>query len=438
MKSEVNMVFKRNAYVRRLMSSRDNGFVKIITGVRRCGKSYLLFNLFKKRLVQDGVRRENIIEVKLDEGRNEKLRNPRALEEFVRRFVRSKRERYYAFIDEIQYCYEVPLADNPKIMFTFYDTLNGLMKIGNLDIYVTGSNSRLLSKDVATHFRDRGEEVQVHPLTFAEVHEAFKGDIYREWMSYLTFGGMPGALLKNTEEEKRRYLAGLFKTTYLRDIVERYNLKDDYALGRTVDIAASVAGSLTNPTKLAHAMQNELGVRISIPTVKNYLGYLEDAFLFRKADRFDVKGKRYLDYPAKYYAEDVGLRNARLNFRQIEPDHLMENVIFSELVARGADVDVGVVDTEVVKDGVRHRRQLEIDFIVNLGLGKIYIQSAYAMNSERKKSQETASLEKSGDSFRKLVVLGVPQPKYTDDNGITYVGVMDFLLDPSVLNALIA
>ena len=211
------MVFKRNAYVRRLMSSRNNGFVKIITGVRRCGKSYLLFNLFKKRLIQDGVGRERIIEVKLDEGRNEKLHNPRSLEAFVRRSVRSRRERYYAFIDEIQYCYEVPLEDNPKIMFTFYDTLNGLMKIGNLDIYVTGSNSRLLSKDVATHFRDRGEEVQVHPLTFAEVHEAFKGDVYREWMSYLTFGGMPGALLKNTDDEKRRYLAGLFRTTYLRD-----------------------------------------------------------------------------------------------------------------------------------------------------------------------------------------------------------------------------
>lgn len=265
------MVFKRNAYIERLMSSRNNGFVKIITGARRCGKSYLLFNLFKKRLAKEGVQTSHIIEVKLDEGRNERLRNPRTLESFVREAIKSRRERYYAFIDEIQYCYEVPLEGNPEIKFTFYDTLNGLLKIDNLDIYVSGSNSRLLSKDVATQFRDRGEEVQVHPLTFAEVHEAFKGDLYREWMEYLTFGGMPGALLKKTDIEKQRYLSGLFKTTYLRDIVERYNLNDDYALGRTVDIVASVAGSLTNPTKLAHAMQTELGVRISIPTVKNYL-----------------------------------------------------------------------------------------------------------------------------------------------------------------------
>lgn len=431
------MIFRREKYLEMLESRMDNGFVKIITGVRRCGKSYLLFRLFKQRLLERGVREDRIIEVKLDEGRNERLRNPRTLEEFVRRQVRSKRNRYYAFLDEIQYCYEIPLKGNPEIMFTFYDTLNGLMQIENLDIYVTGSNSKLLSKDVATHFRDRGDEIQVHPLMFAEVHEAFGGDSYREWTEYLTYGGMPGALLKKSEVEKRRYLSGLFERTYLKDIVERYRLKDDFALGKTVEIVSSVVGSLTNPSKLTHAMQNELGIRISIPTVKSYLDYLTDSFLFRKADRYDVKGKRYLDYPSKYYAEDVGLRNARLNFRQTELDHLMENVIYNELIARGANVDVGVVETEIAEGGKRRHAQLEIDFVVNLGLNKIYIQSAYALGSERKKTQETASLERSGDSFRKIVVVGVPQPKYTDERGITYIGIMDFLLDQTFLDGLL-
>ena len=311
------------------------------------------------------------------------------------------------------------------------------MKIPNLDIYVTGANSKMLSKDVATQFRDRGDVVEVHPLTFAEYQEAIKGDAYRNWNEYLVYGGMPEAVLKKTHEEKAAYLSGLFASTYLKDIVERYKLRDDYALGRTVEVVASVAGSLTNPTKLAHAMQNELGVRISIPTVKNYLEYLTDSFLFRKAERYDVKGRRYLDYPSKYYAEDVGLRNARLNFRQTEVDHLMENVIYNELIARGANVDVGVVDTREVVNGTQVRKQLEIDFIVNLGMNKVYIQSAYALGSEHKRTQEIASLERSGDSFRKVVVVGVPQPKYTDEKGITYVGVMDFLLDPSVLDGLL-
>ena len=430
------MVFKREKYLQRLLSRKGNGFVKIITGVRRCGKSYLLFKLFKKLLMKSGVTATQFIEIELDDDKNENLRDPRKLSAYVRGKVRGK-SAYYLFIDEIQFCRAVPLPDNPEEKLTFYDVLNGLMKIRNLDIYVTGSNSRMLSKDVATHFRDRGDVVQIHPLTFAEYHEAVRGDVYRDWNEYLVYGGMPEAVLKKTHEEKAAYLSGLFASTYLKDIVERYKLRDDYAFGRTLEIVSSVAGSLTNPTKLTHAMQTELGVRISIPTVKNYLEYLTDSFLFRRADRYDVKGKRYLDYPAKYYAEDVGLRNARLNFRQTEVDHLMENVIYNELIARGANVDVGVVETREVVNGVQVRKQLEIDFVVNLGLSKIYIQSAYALGTARKKDQETASLERSGDSFRKIVVVGVPQPKYTDEMGITYIGVMDFLLDPTVLDGLL-
>jgi len=427
------MIFDREAYLEKLLARKGNGFVKVITGVRRCGKSFLLFKLYKKRLLKSGMKADQFIEVALDDDRNERLRDPRALSAHVRGLVKGNRA-YCLFVDEIQLCREVPLADGSDGKLTFYDVLNGLMKLPKLDIYVTGSNSRMLSKDVATHFRDRGDVVQLHPLTFSEYHAAVKGDAYRDWNDYLVYGGMPEVILKKTPEEKSAYLTGLFESTYLRDIVERYGLRDDYALGRTVDVVSSVAGSLTNPTKLAHAMQNELSVRISIPTVKNYLEYLVDSFLFRKADRYDVKGRRYLDYPSKYYAEDVGLRNARLNFRQTEVDHLMENVIYNELIARGANVDVGVVEAREMTDGCQVRKQYEIDFVVNLGSGKVYIQSAYALPTDRKRSQETASLERSGDSFRKVVVVGTPQPRYTDDRGITYIGIMDFLLDPSVLN----
>jgi len=428
--------FDRTIYLDRLLARKGNGFVKIITGLRRCGKSYLLFKLFKKRLLKSGVPASHIIEVALDDDANESLRDPRALSGYVRSKV-GKRGAYFLFVDEIQLCGESQSEAKGGAKLTFYDVLNGLMKLPNLDIYVTGSNSRMLSKDVATHFRDRGDVVQVHPLTFAEYHAAIRGDVYRDWNDYLVYGGMPEAVLKKTPEEKASYLTELFERTYLSDIVERYRLRDDYALGRTIDVVSSVVGSLTNPTKLAHAMQNELGVRISIPTVKNYLSYLEDSFLLRKAERYDVKGRRYLDYPSKYYAEDVGLRNARLNFRQTEVDHLMENVLYNELVVRGARVDVGVVEARETVDGRQVRKQYEIDFIVNLGMGKIYLQSAYALTTERKRAQETASLEKSGDSFRKVVVTGVPQPKYTDGSGITYVSIMDMLLDPVVLDDLL-
>lgn len=427
------MIFERKAYLEKLLARRGNGFVKVITGVRRCGKSFLLFKLYKKQLMKAGMKADQFIEVALDDDRNERLRDPRALSAHVRGLVKGNRASCL-FIDEIQLCREVPLADGSDGKLTFYDVLNGLMKLPKLDIYVTGSNSRMLSKDVATHFRDRGDVVQLHPLTFSEYHAAVKGDVYRDWNDYLVYGGMPEAVLKKTPEEKSAYLAGLFESTYLRDIVERHGLRDDYALERTVDVVSSVVGSLTNPTRLAHAMQNELSVRISIPTVKNYLEYLVDSFLFRKADRYDVKGRRYLDYPSKYYAEDVGLRNARLNFRQTEVDHLMENVIYNELIVRGANVDVGVVEVREMTDGRQVRKQYEIDFVVNLGRGKVYIQSAYALPTDRKRAQETSSLERSGDSFRKVVVVGTPQPKYTDDKGIAYIGVMDFLLDPSVLD----
>ena len=432
------MEFARKMYLERIIAARGNGFIKIITGARRCGKSYLLFTLYKRRLLTEGVAAENIIDIALDDNVNEKLRNPRDLSAYIRERLKVTKGERYLFIDEIQFCRKEPVEGHPDEFITFYDVLNGIQKIKGVDIYVTGSNSKLLSKDIATEFRDRGEEIQVHPLSFAEVYEAFGGDRYVAWDNYLVYGGMPGALLKKTDEEKRKYLTALFQKTYLKDIVDRHNLKDDYALGKTADIVSSVVGSLTNPTKLAHAMQNELKVRISIPTVKSYLDYLVDSFLFSKAERYDVKGKRYLDYPSKYYAEDVGLRNARLSFRQIEPDFLMENVIYNELRARGCAVDVGVVEHWETAAGERKRKALEIDFIVNLGMTKVYIQSAFALGTERKRNQETASLRFSGDSFRKVVLVGSVQPRYTDDHGISYVNVLDFLLDEKVQQELLS
>lgn len=427
------MLFPRRQYVEMLDRRRGNGFVKIITGIRRCGKSFLLFNLFRRHLEQDGTKASQFIEIILDDERFEALRNPRELAAYIRRKVKIGAGPHYVFIDEIQYCCEVPSTADPNVKITFYDVLNGLLRMKDVDVYVTGSNSRLLASDIATNFRDRGDVVRIHPLSFGEVFETVGGRETVSWNNYLLYGGMPGAVLKENADERMNYLTSLYRTVYLADLVERHCLKDDYALGKTVDVISSAVGSLTNPTRLSNSLQTVLGVKTSIPTVKKYLDILTDAYLFSRAERYNVKGRRYLDFPSKYYAEDVGLRNARLGWRQGEPTHLMENVIYNELVRGGAKVDVGVVDNDVLVNGKRNRSPLEIDFVVNAGMERIYVQSAYAIPDAEKRNQETMPLRKIGDGFRKVVIVGGSEPFRIDENGIAFVGVIDFLLEPDVL-----
>ena len=338
------MTIKRDLYLGKLISAKHDGFVKIITGIRRCGKSFLLTKLFRRHLVESGVPSSRIIMVDLDDDKNERLRDPRRLSEWVRRRIRSKASRYYLFIDEIQMCEEVPIVvEGSETKLTFYDVLNGLLKYPRLDIYVTGSNSKMLSSDIATNFRDRGEEIRLHPLSFAEFRQVVKKDEYSAFREYLVYGGMPLCVLKRTESEKRLYLKSLFEKVYLKDVVEHNNVRDRSVLESILDLLSSSVGSLTNSNKLAQQLNSQQGLKTNSPTVTRQIGYLRDAFLFSKVDRYDVQGKRYLDYPSKFYCEDVGLRNVRLNFREFEDAHLMENVIYNELVARGYAVDVGVV-----------------------------------------------------------------------------------------------
>ncbi|MBR0272713.1 MAG: ATP-binding protein [Bacteroidaceae bacterium] len=433
------MVIQREQYVSDLLSKRWNGKVKIITGIRRCGKSFLLSVLYKDHLLKEGVAKDSFVELALDKKAHMKYRNPNVLYEYVLRRTQDVSKRYYVFIDEIQLSYKVknddvdenlvPEEDRDMLYTTFYDILNDLMGRSNLDIYITGSNSKMLSKDIVTNFRDRGSEVKVYPLSFKEfysISEMEKADALEE---YLTYGGMPLAVLEKDETEKRKYLKGLHKRVYIKDIVERYKLKDDEVLEALIDALSSAVGSLTNPHNLANAASSLMKRNTSDHTIKNYLDYLEDAYLFVSAKRYDIKGKRYFENTLKYYSMDTGLRNAKLNFRQQEKSHLMENMIFIELIRRGYSVDVGVVELTIVKDGKKQQSQYEIDFIVNTGREKVYIQSALNVDTETKKSQETYSLKNSGDFFRKIVIVDGNTKPWTDEDGIMYVGVIPFLLD---------
>ena len=426
-------------YLDRLIEAKGDGFVKIVTGVRRCGKSYLLFRLFKNHLVKSGVRRDSIIEIALDKKKDAMLRDPDALYAHLQKRLRASRGRVYVFIDEIQECRRpkpgvIETEDERKARENeFYDILNELRDDRNVDLYVTGSNSRLLVDDVATQFRGRGRNIQVNPLTFSEFYSAVGGDKSDAWSQYLVFGGMPELLSFKTDVAKREYLEGLFKTIYFRDIVERCNLPNDFYLSNVNDVLMSATGSLTNPTKLANHIGTILGRKPDPHTIRRYIEFLTNAYLFRKAERYDIKGRSYLDFPSKYYPVDIGLRNARLNFRQVESDRLMECAIYNELIARGASVDVGMLEIETRKDGQRTKSQLEIDFIVNLGMKRVYIQSAYRMPSEEKVAQETRGLRKIPDAFSKLVVVDGNQPFYTDENGISHVGLMEFILNRDIL-----
>jgi len=433
------MVISRNDYVEQLHAKSWNGKVKIITGLRRSGKSYLLSHLYKQFLLDKGVKANCFVEIDLENPSHAVYRNPKTLYEYVLSQCKDKRRKYYVFIDEIQRSYkiknadvdesQVPEEDRDQLYITFYDILNGLRTQPNMDIYVTGSNSKMLSKDIVTYFRDRGSEIKVYPLSFAEFY-AFAGLEKADALEqYLAFGGMPLAVLESNENEKRKYLIDLHKNVYIKDIVERYRLKDDVVIDALTNAIYSAVGSMSNPHKLAKTIKTVMSLETTDPTIKNYLGYLEDAYLVASAERYDIKGKRYFENIKKYYAMDLGLRNARLNFRQQERSHLMENMIFNELIRRGHRVDVGVVEVERVVNGKRQQSQYEIDFVVNTGKEKMYIQSALNIDTVEKKQQETFSLHHTRDSFRKMVVLDGNASPWTDEDGVMYVGVIPFLLD---------
>lgn len=417
--------------------------MKTITGPRRAGKSYLLFVIFKQHLKSTGITDQQIIEVALDRGNQMVLRNPNELEKYIKSHISDESAKHYVFIDEIQLSVKVknPLMDETVIAeedrdlayITFYDVLNGLLGNPNIDIYVTGSNSRMLSKDIATNFRGRSCEIRVFPLCFSEFLSYSQLDKYDAWNQYMTYGGMPQVVLDDSSKSKSDYLFDLMKNVYQKDIVDRYNLRDDYVLENLVKILFSSIGSLTNPHKLVNILSSVLNVRTTDATIKSLLDYLEDAFVFEKAERFNVKGKSYLSSPFKYYATDVGLRNVFLGFRQQEKTHLMENIIYNELILRGYSVDVGIVTLNQRNEGKLQQSQHEIDFVVNTGFQKIYIQSAFSIEDSQKRQTEILPLRKTGDFFEKIVITDGNQEAWRDEEGIMYVGVIPFLLNKNIL-----
>lgn len=431
------MEYERKQYLEQLIKKKDNGRVKVITGLRRSGKSYLLFNLFRNNLMETGVGEDQIIALALDEIDNAKYRNPFELNKYVKERILDKTKRYYIFLDEIQFVSTVPnpYVDDPEAKLTFIDVVLGLMKIPNADVYVTGSNSKMLSSDILTQFRDRGDEIKVYPLSYQEFYEHYDGDKRGAWRDYYTYGGMPLVWALETHEERSRYLRDLFSRTYIKDVLERNKIKkDEEVLEILLNVLASAVGSLTNPTKLSNTFDTERHISISPGTIDSYIGFFMNAYLIQKAERYDVKGRKYIRTPVKYYYSDPGLRNARLGFRQIEETHLMENVLYNDLIRRGYDVDVGVVEQHAVEpDGKKVRKQLEVDFVVNRGDERCYIQSALSIDDPDKKAQEIASLIRIPDSFRKIVVVKDYMKPWRDENGIQYVGVEQFLLDEDFL-----
>ena len=426
----------RKQYVNELMRLKENGRVKIITGLRRSGKSVLLFDLFRQQLLDEGVVQEQIIGIQLDDLQNMKYRDPLHLDEYIRSQITDAKKVFYVFIDEIQLVSEVknPYVDNQEAKISFVDVVLGLLKIKNVDVYVTGSNSKMLSSDVLTQFRDRGDEIRVFPLSFAEFYDAYEGDKREAWQEYYTYGGMPMILEMDTHERKSKYLRDLFERTYLKDIMERNKIKnDEEVLAILLDILASGIGSLTNPGKLANTFKSERNISLAPDTIDRYLHYFEDSYLLQKAKRYDVKGKKYIKTPSKYYYTDLGLRNARLGFRQIEETHLMENVLYNDLIRRGFDVDVGVVEIATMEENKKVRKQLEVDFVLNRGNDRYYIQSALSIADPEKKKQEIASLLRIPDSFKKMVVVKDYLKPWKDDNGIQYVGIEHFLRDENIL-----
>lgn len=427
----------RSQYLKEIINLKDNGRIKIITGLRRCGKSVLLFEIYRDYLISEGISPEQIIGVALDELSNAKYRNSLELDKFFREQINDSSKRYYLFIDEIQMVSEIqnPYVDDPEAKIGFVDVVLGLMKIRNADVYITGSNSKMLSSDILTQFRDRGDEIRVFPLSFAEFYDAYEGDKREAWQEYYTYGGMPVVLSLDTHEKKSKYLRDLFDKTYLKDVLERHKvLNNEEVMSVLLDVIASGVGALTNPSKLSSTFKSENKLNVAPDTIDKYLGYFMDAYLIQKAVRYDVKGRKYIKTPSKYYYADPGLRNARLGFRQIEETHLMENVLYNDLIRRGFDVDGGVVEIATMEDGKKIRKQLEVDFVVNRGNDRYYIQSALTIADPEKKKQEIASLLRIPDSFKKIVVVRDYLKPYKDDNGIQYVGIEHFLRDESILS----
>ena len=415
------MDIKRDKYLNDLINRMHNGMIKVVTGIRRCGKSYLLFHIFKNYLLEKGIPESHMIMIELDQRKNKKYRDPDAILDYIESLI-SDDEPYYIILDEVQMLNE------------FEEVLNSLLHISNADIYVTGSNSKFLSKDVITEFRGRGDEIHIYPLTFKEFMEAYEGDIYHGWAEYVVYGGLPLTVTMKTEEQKIHYLTNLFQETYLKDIMERHRIEKTQELEDLVNILASAIGSLTNPPKIEATFKSVIQSTISLNTIRQYLEYLEDAFIINKANRYDVKGRKYIGTPLKYYFEDVGLRNARLGFRQIEETHLMENIIYNELRSRGYSVDVGMVEKRG-KDinGKEYKNQLEIDFVANLGSKRYYVQSAFSMPTEEKLIQEKASLINVNDSFKKIIVVKDVVNVTRDEAGITTMSIYDFLLKENSL-----
>lgn len=443
MNKEEKVMIQRNIYLEQLISRMHNGLIKIITGIRRCGKSYLLFNIFGNYLLENGVKENNIIKIALDDIDFAEYRNPLKLKDYISNRIGNSSERFYIFIDEIQLCYRIRKddIDETKIVpedldslyISFYDILNSLLAKNNLDIYITGSNSKMLSSDILTVFRGRGDCIQVHPLSFSEFYSFCGGDKSDAWENYMTYGGMPQAVLTDDERRKRTYLIDLFENVYLKDIVERRKLDNDGLLSNIVDVLCSAIGSLTNPHKLVNTLSSVCNIKTSDHTLNKYLNLLTEAFLFSKINRYDIKGKKYFNTPSKYYAEDAGLRNARLNWRQQEKTHIMENILFNELNLRGYPVDIGIVGIDTYSNNKRQLIQHEIDFIINNGFKQIYIQSAFALTDREKENQELLPLRHCRDSFIKYIVTGGNEKKWIDDKGIIHIGIIPFLLEEKLL-----
>lgn len=415
------MEIKRDAYLEQLKLRKDNGMIKIITGIRRCGKSFLLFVLFKKYLLESGVDNEHIIEIALDGIENEKLRNPKKCYQYIKDVMKDE-QKYYLLLDEVQF------------MPRFEEVLNSLLRINNIDVYVTGSNSKFLSSDVVTEFRGRGDEIRIYPLSFAEFHMAYEGEYDDAWNEYMIYGGLPQVIQLSTERQKAEYLKNMFTNVYIKDVVERNKLQNVDEIDTLVDVLASAIGAPTNPTKISKTFKSERGITYSNKTISNHIEYLTQSFLISKASRYDIKGRKYVGANQKYYFTDIGLRNARLNFRQQEPTHIIENIVYNELLIRGYNVDVGIVEVYGKnEEGKTIRKQLEIDFVVNQGSKRYYIQVAYDMSSEEKQAQEFNSLRNIPDSFKKIVIVNGTKKPWRNDEGFVIMGMKYFLLNDDSL-----
>ena len=415
------MEIKRDAYLQQLIERKDNGMIKVITGIRRCGKSFLLFTIFKRYLLENDVDTDHIIEIALDGIENEELRDPKVCFKYIKDVMKDD-GKYYLLLDEVQF------------MPQFEEVLNSLLRMRNIDVYVTGSNSKFLSSDIVTEFRGRGDEIRIYPLSFAEFYSVYDGDYDDAWDDYMTYGGLPQIVSFQSERQKADYLKNIFANVYLKDVIERNKIQSVDEIGILVDVLASAIGAPTNPSKIANTFASERQMTYSNKTISNHIDDLADAFLISKASRYDIKGRKYIGANLKYYFTDLGLRNARLNFRQQEPTHIMENIVYNELLIRGYNVDVGVVDIfDKDKEGKRVRKQLEVDFVVNQGNQRYYIQVAYDMISEEKQTQEFNSLRNIPDSFKKIVIVNGSKKPWRNDEGFVIMGMKYFLLNANSL-----